>query len=91
MFETRQLRSIFCAKNKKSCKKVPKILNYAKIIKQEDSCMKHVLDELKSIDLREVWKHEALDFTDWLAKEEHLSKLGEVIGVDIELIQKEPK
>ena len=47
------------------------------------------LCELKSIDLREIWKHEAIDFTNWLAEEENLNSLGDVIGVDIELIQKE--
>ena len=36
-----------------------------------------VLGKLKKVDLREAWKHEALDFTNWLAKEENLSLLGE--------------
>lgn len=47
------------------------------------------LGMLKKIDLREAWKHEALDFTNWLAKEENLALLSEEIGTDINLIQTE--
>ena len=48
------------------------------------------LDKLVKIsDLREVWKNEAADFTPWLAKEENLSLLGEAIGIDITLEEKE--
>ena len=42
-------------------------------------------------DLRSVWKHEANDFTKWLAKEENLNTLGEEIGIDIELLSTEAK
>ena len=42
-------------------------------------------------DLRSVWKHEANDFTKWLAEEENLNTLGEEIGIDIELISTEAK
>jgi len=45
------------------------------------------LGKLKKVDLREFWKHEALDFTRWLAEPENLSELGNEIGLDIELIQ----
>lgn len=47
------------------------------------------LSKLKKIDLREEWKHEAADFTNWLAQEENLQLLGEEIGVDISLVQTE--
>jgi hypothetical protein len=47
------------------------------------------LGKLKKIDLREYWKHEALDFTKWLAETENLDELGDEIGIDIELIQTE--
>ena len=48
------------------------------------------LDKLIQIkDLREVWPNEALDFTPWLAKEENLSILGEAIGIDMEMTEKE--
>lgn len=47
------------------------------------------LGKLKKVDLREYWKHEALDFTRWLALQENLEELGNEIGVDITLIQTE--
>lgn len=47
------------------------------------------LGKLKKVDLREYWKHEALDFTRWLALPENLDELGNEIGVDITLIQTE--
>lgn len=51
--------------------------------------MKNVLSKLKKLDLRQVWKHEALDFTNWLAEKENLDALSEAVGVDIKLIQTE--
>ena len=47
------------------------------------------LSKLEKINLREVWKHEALDFTNWLAKPENLELLSDEIGIDITLIQTE--
>ncbi|MEE0942690.1 MAG: hypothetical protein UIB63_06235 [Methanobrevibacter sp.] len=47
------------------------------------------LEKIK--DLRSVWKHEAIDFTNWLAEEENLNTLSEEIGIDIELISTEAK
>ena len=40
-----------------------------------------ILKEIK--DLREVWPHEALDFTPWLANEENISLLADAVGLDI--------
>lgn len=34
-------------------------------------------------DLRIIWKHEALNFTTWLAKEDNMSILGDTIGIEI--------
>ncbi len=50
-----------------------------------------MLGKLRKIELREGWKHEANDFTKWLALEENLALLGNEIGFDIKLIQTEAK
>lgn len=47
------------------------------------------LGKLEQVDLRDYWKHEALDFTNWLAKEENLTLLSEEIGIDILLKETE--
>lgn len=47
------------------------------------------LSKLDKVDLREVWKHEALDFTNWLSKPENLELLSDEIGIEILLIQTE--
>lgn len=39
------------------------------------------LEEIK--DLREIWKHEASDFTPWLAREENIALLSNVLGLEI--------
>ena len=43
------------------------------------------LGTLERVDLREVWASEASGFTPWLAREESLARLGEVLGLDLEL------
>lgn len=50
---------------------------------------KFVLGKIKSVPVREVWPHEAHDFTKWLAKEENLNMLGEACGLDLEPIDTE--
>jgi hypothetical protein len=47
------------------------------------------LSKLQKVDLRNVWKHEALDFTQWLAKSENLAELSDEIGIDLSLIATE--
>lgn len=47
------------------------------------------LSRLKKVDLREEWKHEASDFTSWLAQDENLQLLSEQIGIGMSLIQTE--
>lgn len=48
------------------------------------------LGKLKKVDLRVGWDHEALDFTNWLAKEENLAELSEELGIeDIKVLQTE--
>ena len=36
-------------------------------------------------DLRKVWKHEALNFTPWLAEEDNLNLLADSVGLEITL------
>jgi hypothetical protein len=45
------------------------------------------LGKLSLVDPRDVWKHEAKDFTPWLAK--NLTLLGELLGLDLELTSSE--
>lgn len=47
------------------------------------------LDKLKKVDLRDVWPHEALDFTKWLAEEESLALLSDAVGIELELLETE--
>src|SRR3989344_6006021 len=51
--------------------------------------MKQNLSKLNKVELRDVWGHEAIDFTNWLAIEENIDLLGEEIGVEIKLIKTE--
>lgn len=51
--------------------------------------MKKNLSKLNKVQLRDVWGHEATDFSDWLSKQENLNILSEEIGVDIKLIKTE--
>lgn len=40
-------------------------------------------------DLRKIWPNEARDFTVWLAQNENLAMLGETVGIDIDLEERE--
>ena len=43
------------------------------------------LGRLERVDLRNIWKTEAQDFTPWLASEENLSVLADTLGMELEL------
>ena len=45
------------------------------------------LGQIEPVDLRQAWPHEATDFTRWLA--EHLSKLGDALGLELEHVSEE--
>jgi hypothetical protein len=50
---------------------------------------KPALAKLERVPLRDIWGDEAKDFTPWLASDEGLSLVGEVIGIDLELVDTE--
>lgn len=43
------------------------------------------LGTLSSVDVRSYWTNEAADFTPWLAQESNIAKLGEAIGLELEV------
>ncbi|MFZ5515147.1 MAG: DUF4268 domain-containing protein [Candidatus Zhuqueibacterota bacterium] len=47
------------------------------------------LGKLNRVDLREYWKHEALDFTHWLAESENIELLADEVGIGIQITQTE--
>lgn len=47
------------------------------------------LGKLKRVDLREYWKHEALDFTRWLAEPENIELLSDEVGIGLQVMQTE--
>lgn len=48
------------------------------------------LGTLEKVETREIWKNEATDFTPWLAKQENIDRLGELIGMDL-VVESEEK
>lgn len=47
------------------------------------------IGRLKEVDVRELWKHEQYDFSNWLAKEENLEYLNDILGLTLTDINKE--
>ena len=47
------------------------------------------LGKLKEVKLREIWKHEQYDFSSWLAKEENINELGNVLGLTLTDVETE--
>lgn len=45
------------------------------------------LGKLLRVDLRNVWKHEAIDFTPWLV--ENIDAIGEVLGLELQVVGRE--
>ena len=41
------------------------------------------LGKLTEVNVRDLWKHEQYDFSAWLAKEENIIELGDVIGLNL--------
>ena len=47
------------------------------------------LGTLEEVPLREIWPHEAHNFTNWLAQEENIELLGNELNIDIEVVDTE--
>ena len=47
------------------------------------------LEKLQQVNLRDIWKHEALDFTKWMSNEENISLLLDEISITAENIKTE--
>jgi hypothetical protein len=47
--------------------------------------MSGILGELKLVELRRLWTHEAKNFTPWLAQPENMARLSAAIGVGLEV------
>ncbi len=47
------------------------------------------LGKIESVNVRDVWKDEAKDFTPWIASEEGLRLISNELGVELELISRE--
>ncbi len=47
--------------------------------------MDKTLGRLAKVELRDIWQHEAIDFTPWLAQPENIKLLGETIGYELEV------
>ena len=47
------------------------------------------LSRLERVELWNIWRDEARDFTPWLADEENLNILGDALGLELELIETE--
>lgn len=47
------------------------------------------LGKLKEVDIRELWKHEQYDFSNWLSKDENIELLNETVGLTLTDIDKE--
>lgn len=47
------------------------------------------LGKLKEVDVRELWKHEQYDFSNWLALEENIELLNDTLGLTLTDVNKE--
>ena len=47
------------------------------------------IGKLEEVDIRELWKHEQYDFSEWLAKKENIENLNDILGLTLVDISKE--
>ena len=48
-----------------------------------------MIGKLTEVDVRELWKHEQYDFSNWLAKDENLEYLNDILGLTLTDVNKE--
>jgi hypothetical protein len=48
-----------------------------------------MLGKIEKIELRDIWRHEAYDFTNWLAETDNFQLLSEEIGLDMQVLRTE--
>ena len=47
------------------------------------------IGKLKEVDIRNLWKHEQYDFSDWLSKNENIEHLNDILGLTLTDVSKE--
>ena len=47
------------------------------------------IGKLIEVDVRELWKHEQYDFSNWLAKDANLEYLNDILGLTLTDVDKE--
>ena len=47
------------------------------------------LGKMTQVDIRELWKHEQYDFSNWLAEDENIEELNDALGLTLVDINKE--
>lgn len=47
------------------------------------------IGKLEEVDIRELWKHEQYDFSEWLSKKENIDNLNDILGLTLVDISKE--
>ena len=47
------------------------------------------LGRLNEVEVRDLWKHEQYDFSEWLSKPENIEYINDIIGLTLIDIQKE--
>ena len=50
---------------------------------------KMAIGKLEEVDIRELWKHEQYDFSEWLSKKENIENLNDILGLTLVDISKE--
>lgn len=51
--------------------------------------MTHKIGKLTEVDVRELWKHEQYEFSEWLSKEENIEYLNDILGLTLVDVDKE--